>query len=151
MYHKLITQICVNIVCNMWFHMKLIDGPLIGTVLKASVICSTQFSSALVTGGPHISNNALLSHSTHSKLANSEHSTAEHSTRHTHTAISHIWQLTLKMKTSSVVASWKHPPQRVDIKKIWFTSWFHAVDQGLLLILYVLELRHHYIWYKVRT
>lgn len=82
--------------CN----MNLIAVPLIGAKLEPSVISSAQFGSALITAVPHIFNNAMLSHSTHSKLANPENYTAEHSTRQAHTTIRHVWQLTLKMKTA---------------------------------------------------
>ena len=54
-------------ICKMWFRISLATVPLTGTRLELSVISSTQFSSALVTGAPHILNNTVLSHSTHSK------------------------------------------------------------------------------------
>ena len=91
---------CVLTMCNMWFQMNLIDFPLIGTRLTPTAIGSTvDLSTALVTGEPHVFNNAMLLHFNHSKLGSSENSTTEHSTRPT-TAISHLWQLTLKMKTT---------------------------------------------------
>ncbi len=93
--------------CDMWFHMNLIAVPLICIKLESSAFSSAQFSPALVTGVPHIFNNAMLSHSAHSKLANSENYTAEHSTRQTHTIIRHVWQLTLEMKTALHSLLWR--------------------------------------------
>lgn len=111
------------------------------------VISSAQFSSALVTGVPHISNNAMLSHSTHSKLAKSENYTAEHSTRRTQhhykacmTSHSEDEKCSLQ---SSVVVSEKHPPQQ------WRSGSSRVSHIRLMFTIntfFVLGLRHYCIW-----
>lgn len=51
---------------QLYFPMNLTAVLVVSTKLEPSVISSAQFSSALVTGVPHVFNNAILSHSTHS-------------------------------------------------------------------------------------
>lgn len=53
--------VCLHNVQHVVSH-ELSAVPMTGTKLKASVLRSAQFSSALVTGVPHIFNNAMLSH-----------------------------------------------------------------------------------------
>lgn len=84
--------------------MNLIAASQTGTQLEPSVISSARLSAALVTGASHIFNNAVLSHSAHSKLAK-ENYTTEHSTRQTHTNIRHLWQLTLEEQTAPLSPS----------------------------------------------
>lgn len=89
-----------------WTTMCLTAVPLIGSKPEPLVISSTQFSTALVTGVPHFFNNAMLSHSSQSELANLENYTTEHSTRQTHTLLQGPYDNSMRKKTALHSLTW---------------------------------------------